>query len=293
MSINRDALEKAGLRFGDWQKRLVFEKKYFQDQSGLATKKARAKILSHQKILIEAVERGPVALGHYLRDELGLTDHAISSPPVPRISLTPSEYQNPPVELERELGEHWENLIQRGPASRPVFWLVCHIDWIEQGRLGTKGFELKNALLASTDTPNREIQTRNFLRRTGGIFVRGNTSVLSDCTLARAWWRYTLAKEVAHASGDRISCEKAHEALHVSRPAWETLVMMSLRRITSLNQPIARSIIVERLVRQLAETGKVTKEQVQQAASALGPLGLRRSLDHTSRENLTAAIGFI
>ena len=68
--------------------------------------------------------------------------------------------------------------------------------------------------------------------------------------------------------------------------------MMSLRRITSLNQPIARSMIVEHLVCQLADTGKVTKEQVQQAATALGPFGLRRSLVHTSRESLEAAMGF-
>ena len=220
-------------------------------------------------------------------------DETIEAPDIPRPRLTSSEYQNPPLELEQELGESWEHLIQRGSACQPVFWLTCHINWVEQGKLGTRGFELKKALLTSAAKPNRETHTRNFLRRTGGIFVRANTSVFSDCTLARAWWRYTLAKEVAHLAGAEVSYQAAHEALHISRPAWETLVGLSLRRITSLNQPKARSTIVENLVRQLADTGKVTKERVQEVAFALGPLGLRRSLDHTARENLTAAIGSV
>lgn len=292
MSINREALDKARSQFSAWQRGLVFEKKRFRNRSAAEAKKARAKILNRQKALRDAVVGGPLELGRYLRHEMGLEPNdKIGAPNIPRASLTPSEYQNPPLELEQELGATWEHLIQRGPASQPVFWLTCHIDWIEQGKLGPRGFDLKNALLVSAAKPNRETHTRNFLRRTGGIFVRANTSVLSDCTLARAWWRYTLAKEVEHVTGSGIAYEAAHEALHVSRPAWETLVMMSLRRITSLNQPMARSIIVEHLVRQLADTGKVTKERVQQAAFALGPLGLRRSLDHTKRANLTTAVG--
>ena len=230
MSISSKALEKARSKFSAWQRGLVFEKKRFRNRSAAETKKARAKILSRQKTLHDAVAGGPSELGRYLRHEMGLEpNETIAAPPIPRASLTSSEYQNPPLELEQELGESWEHVIQRGSASQPVFWLTCHIDWIEQGKFGTRGFELKKALLVSAAKPNRETHTRNFLRRTGGIFVRANTSVLSDCTLARAWWRYTLAKEVAHVAGAEVSYQAAHEALHVSRPAWETLVMLSLQ----------------------------------------------------------------
>ena len=276
---NIDALlDKSGTAFSRWQQEIVFEQKK-HGKPGRRNREILQQVRNRQQKLFSAVDEGRDALAAYLRKVLELrSGDEIEALPFPREQITSGEFLNPPVELEQELGSAWKNLSPR-LASRPLFWLLCHIAWIEQGRFGETGNLLKTAL-TGTDRDG-EKRTRNFLRRTGGIFaIRGNVSVFSDCLMARAWWRWRVAGQAAHAA-DEINRDEAHVALHFNRPAWEELAMLSLRRITVINQPRARAAIVVRMHRRLGEMGKIQKQDVKRVAQEFARLGLRRSFEHT------------
>ena len=240
-------------------------------------------IRERQTELIAAVADGPTELVRYLRTKLRLaSDQKIDAPPFPRPELTPSEYKDPPVQLEEELGTAWKDVLEHRAAlaSSPLFWLLCHIVWIEEGRLGVDGLALEEALLSGTD--EREARIRNFLRRTGGLpHVRGNTSVFSDCPLARAWWRFHLADEVNRTTEGRIEAGAAHWLFHLHRPSWEKLVMLSLKRVTTINQPNARAAIAYHLGERVRTNGRFNQKDVEAIATGLARVSLRRSLDHT------------
>ena len=283
--MDSSILDRAAESFGEWQSRLVFEKKFHKKTSHADRRKIIRAVRERQKELKKAVTNGPQGLGRYLRSQLALgADEEIEAPRLPR-KLTPSEYQQPPLELEEELGRAWQVKIPPRVASMPHFWLLCHIRWIEACRLGDDGPKLSQAFLAGQRRGDiRERETRNFLRRTGGIFVRGNVSVFSDCPLARAWWRYRLAKEVSNVTEGAITQSSAHDVLHRNRQSWETMVMLSLRRITAINQPRARAAIVHYLGVHL--NGRFKKSDVKGVATALARLGLRQSLNNTPLHEL-------
>lgn len=279
--MDRKTLNQAEERFGGWQQGIVFEKKHHKKTKSSDLRKIKGGIRDRQQKLKGAVSEGPDRLDAYLRNQLGLMDsHPINAPTLDR-RLTPQEFVNPPVELEMELGAAWREKITPQQAAMPHFWLLCHINWIEQGKLGDTGSLLKQALLDGRRRGNAlESETRNFLRRTGGIFVRGNTSVLSDCSLSRAWWRHHLSAEVARVTEDEMPQTSAHEVLHRSGPGWETLVMLSLKRITAISQAAARAAIIVYLARH--PDRRFDASGVKYAASTLARFGLRRSLVHPS-----------
>ena len=292
--MNSALLGRAEAPFSEWQQGIVFEaKRYKNRKDGGAS--VRRKVSARQRELEEAVGSGPNGLADYLRDKLGLTPRdPIGAPVFPRAAITAGEYVNPPLQLETELGEAWsaasDGVAPVTPrlASRPAFWLLCHIEWIAQHRFGAGN--LAECFMAAPNRPGAEGRTRNFLRRTGGIFVRGKTSVFSDCTLARAWWRYHLALEVAKATGGSIPAPHAHFVFHANRPAWETLVRLSVRRLVVINEPRARAAIVRELSRRLRDDGRVNPKQVQPLAEAIARLGLRSSLAHVPEEALAHAV---
>jgi len=284
--MNEAILDRAEAPFAAWQRRVIFEKKKYgaRQDKGAAQ---QARVLVRQEKLEAAVAGGPRVLGRYLRAKLEVgVDETIGAPIFPRPRLTPGEYLNPPVLLEAEISGAWADDISPKWGSRPVFWLLCHIEWIEQERLG-RASDLNEALMEGPSSGGIEGRIRNFLRRTGGLpLVRGKTSVFSDCTLARAWWRRRLAEEIQEATDNEVSAATAHRILHASRPAWERLVMLSLRRLTVINHPRARAAIVKELAERLRMYGAIDQQQVLAIAVALARLGLRQSLDHVATDML-------
>lgn len=279
-------VDKCGTAFSSWQSDIVFD----QRKHGKPARHNRAtveKVRDRQEALASEIDKGPRQLGAYLRRVLGLgVGDEIDAPSFPRDRLTPAEFVKPPFELEAELGRTWQNLPPR-LASQPVFWLLCHVAWIEQGCLGDSGHSVRAALMTEgSPAKDSEARTRNLLRRTGGIFVRGNVSVFSDCPMAQAWWRWHLALRVEQFAEGRIGRVEAHETLRANHPAWEELIMLSLRRITVVNHPRARAAVVGRLHRYWVSTGKLTKNQVKELTVHLARLGLRRSFEYTSLDDL-------
>ena len=286
--MKKETVDRAEAPFSAWQREVVFEKKHHRRRADEG-QSVREEVGVRQERLLAAVRGGPNLLGCYLRERLRLEAKTpMRAPALPRPALTVNEYENPPLELEVELGRAWADEITPSQASKPVFWLLAHVEWIEQGRLGAG--DLRDAL-TGTGSLTHEQRTRNLLRRTGGIpHVRGKTSVFSDCTLARAWWRHRLAGDVARVTNGAVSARRAHRTLHASRPSWEQLVMLSLRRLTVINQPRARAAIVREMSERLRMYGKIHKEQVSAMAIAVARLGLRHSLDHLGDDALARVL---
>ena len=262
--------------FSEWQQSLAAR------NNKALTDEARADIEARQRTLLAAVADGPDALASHLRARLGLEAGAeIGAPPLPRTALTPAEFRDPPIGLERELAAAWEGLVEPRRAAQPLFWLLCHVEWIGQGRID----DIEAALtLGGERTTDR--RTRNFLRRTGGLpHVRYNVTALSDCPLARAWWVRRVAAEASRASDGALGVEEAHEALQGHRQVWETLALLSLRRVTAINHPRARAA----LVAAIAEHGLTDDSVVRSVASALARHALTRSPEHVPWSELRAA----
>ncbi len=286
--MNAALLDRVQAPFAKWQQGLVFEKKRYvrrQDQGAFAKEQIRER----QEQLEAAVRDGPLRTACYLRRALEIgKDQDIGAVGFPRAVLTPGEYQDPPLRLEQELGTFWENQVSPREGSRPCFWLLCHIEWIERGILGSA--DLAPYVLAGSGQLSPEQKTRNFLRRTGGIYIRGKTSVFSDCTLARAFWRNRMAQEIHHTTRRDVSASDAHRVLHWSRPAWERLVLVSLRRLTVMNHPRARAAIVRGLGERLQQAGRINHQQVNAMAMELARIGLRYSFGHLPSDILSEAV---
>lgn len=265
--------------FTDWQTGIIFEQKRHGKWEA-APPEVRSRVEREQESLREAVSSGHHALTVYLRHKLSLAPaDDIQALPFPRAELTPGEVRDPPIELECELGEAWRGQLSPALASQPLFWLLCHLAWFEQGRFGTTGVRLSEAFAAGSST--REGQTRNFLRRTGGIpVVRFKVSVFSDCPMARAWWRWRLAGEVERTTKGQISRHDAHRVLQLKQTVWETVILLSLRQVTVINQPGARARLVAEMLDREAKEGDLKKDDVQEIAQVIAREGLRRSFEH-------------
>ena len=237
-----------------------------------------------QKTLAQAMEDGASDLARYLRNELGLLGANLQDvPPLPR-PLAIEEAFQPPVELEKELYDAWSTLVHSGTASQPAFWTRCHIRWLEQRRFADDPNATFSTGVAGKRQSNLDTRTRDLLRHLGGLpHIRGNVSVFSDCPLSRAWWRRRLAVEaVEHAPAGHLTVESAHTALHRSNQVWETLVMLSLRRITVISQPRVRAAIVTHL----ASQDHVQPKDVTAIAQGCARHGLGYSLQHVPWDDL-------
>ncbi len=271
--------------FGEWQVDLIWMKR--QPHMGEdELEKKRAAVGSCQRELHSAVTDGAAATARYLRRVLSLEEQTlVGLPTLPR-RLTPGEYLKPPLELEAEIGDGWcqqpnrANLLTPRNAARPLFWLVCHINWLEQGLLGDEVYSPLmggEAVAGARDDRDRlEKETRNFLRRTGGLpRVRGNVSVLSDCPISRGWWRRRFARSAARHAGRTIDVDVAHRSLHRSQQVWEELVRLGVWRLTVINHDRTRAA----LIAALASGGDWRREQMAAAAQTAAREAIGRSLD--------------
>ena len=264
---------------------------HFSDwQRGLATrgKAISPSVADSQKELLGVVSEGPLAFAAYLRGRLGLTaEDSIDAPALPE-PIDASEYRDPPFDLERTLSESWYGLIRRRDASRPVFWTLAHIRWLEEGQLGN---HIEEALLRgggrdSTD----DSRTRNLLRRVGGLpHVRGKVSVLSDSPISRAWWRGSVASEVADAAADELTLSAAdvHRVLHSHNDAWARLIGDSVHRITVMNQPRARAAVVKLYEGATREGDPIPPLEMQLAARLLSRHSVALAFEQLDWEELT------
>ena len=264
-------------RFSDWQR-------------GLATRgrTISAAVTDRQVELHHLVSEGPLAFASYLRGRLGLIeDDPIDAPALPR-DINADEYRDPPFSLERTLVESWEGIIRRQDASRPLFWALAHVRWLEEGKLGNA---IEETLLRGGGRDSTDDQrTRNLLRRIGGLpHVRGKVSVLSDSPISRSWWRGSVASEIADTAGNDLTLGAAdlHRILHSHNDAWARLVGDSVHRITVMNQPRARAALVSLYEGATREGNPVQPLEMQLAARMLSRNGVSLALELLTWNELT------
>jgi len=202
-----------------------------------------------QRELLWAVKDGKESLANLLKEKLNLRDRKIDGmPSLPR-ELTPGEAFDPPVELELELWKLWQSSVSPSNAIKPIYWNIAYAYWIEDGFLGDDLYKT----LVYRKIKDLEAETRTVLRNLGGLpRARGNVSVLSDCPLARAWWRCQIVHETINDSNEsdkpNLAFDVAHRALH-RNTVWESFVLNSLRRVTVVNDRQLRFAIIEYLTR--------------------------------------------
>ncbi len=278
-------------RFDDWQRSLLWEVKLHRGKPPEEAAALREAVAARQRDLRSAVTSGARATAACLRGVLALGEEPIARVPALPRRLTPNEYRQPPRLLEQEIGESWTEVTVRD-ASRPLYWLLCHVDWLEKGLLGE---DVHAALCAGDhvarardDRGRLEAETRNLLRRTGGLpAIRGNVSVFSDCPPARAWWRHRFAQRaVREQAGGRLDLAAAHQGLHRSQPVWEELVRLGVRRLTVINHERTRAVLVEAL----AHCTDWDRSALARAARNIAREAIVRSLDHVSWRELQALV---
>ena len=215
-----------------WQQWVVIKKKGGGDEE----------LKLRQSELMTAARGGTTILFEYLRGELGVknrSDMLEEEREIPLLvrRLTVDEARYVPVELEQEIVEGLAT-ISAADAARPAFWTAAHIVWAEENLL-EEGWAKK---LVGKDA---DATARNVCRNLGGLpHIRGKTSVLVDCPLARAWWRVRIANLIAEAGLERLGFDDTHRILHRS-PVWEVLTGELVRRLAVMNEPRALAALVD------------------------------------------------
>lgn len=275
-------------RHQKWQADTIFEVKRHKRTPKRELRQLRSQITDRQRELIRSVERGGEALTSYMQSKLGIEDSGpVTVPSLSRI-MTLEEFRNPTFQIEQALTESMAGKVSRSQARHPVFWCICILQWIKAGMLPPNLYE---ALLVGqgqkTEQALLEHQTRNFIRRTGGIdVVRSRISVISDCPVSRAWWRRTIATEAANASNGEIDVDHAHQVLHASDTMWEEFALDALRRLTSASHPRLRAAVICAFPEAKRDDKTTGQPQLRAVARELGRLGSTTSLQHIPWQEL-------
>ena len=282
-------------RFDDWQRSITFDPRKYGADEVERREREQSEIRERQRSFEAVVHGGPASLGSYLREQIGISaDHQIDAPALVR-TPNASEFRDTTLDLEIKMFDAWRTLTPHH-TSQPLYWTLCYIVWLEGDQIDVR---LADALLAKTQGGGRETEienaTRNALRRIGGLpSARGKVSVLSDSTMGRAWWRGFIAAEIAEHSHGELDAAAAHEILHASNQAWETLVGRAVKSLTVINHPAARAAIVCQFAGVTRDNNKIDGHRmdhlVRDAAQALAQYGLTRSLSHVPWRNLRAVV---
>ena len=252
-----------------------------KDDKDAAAHNKRAEPLQDE--LISSVKGGRLALASYMRRKLGLSDgKEIDAPDLPRV-LSPSEYRDPPLALERELCDSLPDLTP-ARAAQPAFWALCHIAWLEAGCFESplEVFFL-GAKVTGKEVGKPDQAVRNLFRRMSGLpHARGKVSVLADCTISCAWWRGRVARLAADESvmvNDPFSTEDAHRVLHAGNDAWARLVGDSVRRVTVVNHSRLHAALIAEYLDAARDKGGLPAKEVQSVVRELATLGTTLCFD--------------
>ena len=269
--------------FRDWQSSLIYQGKRHKSQSEADQAAIQRDTARRQQELAEAIAGGPHAVRRFLCDMASnprVATLLVDLPALPR-PLTEAEMAQTTLHVDREVSgvlDSWG--ITPMLAGESSFWALCHARWIGD-EMFPDGVARVFAGGEKTATDS-EAMTRTFLRRVCGLPVeRGNTSVITDCALSAAWWRFRLASEVSNTlvnEGEALTIAQAHRVLQGS-VVWETFVLNMIRRLASLNAPRARAAVVLALHEHSLRNGgrSVPRELVTGCMQQVAQLGDRFS----------------
>ena len=262
-----------------WRRRMI---------STEALDDAEHDLLARRQDELQAIVRhGEESLARYLQDKMGVGSSSAQTlanavPALPN-PLTTEEMKELPVYAEQRLYGAI-GTISRKEAASSAFWTACHAVWIDQGMFE----DLPTIFLERLQGETVDAQTRNFLRRTGGVDerIRGKVSVLTDCPIARAWWRMNTAHLAAEASEGRLDAIVAHRILHQSA-IWVELCEVSVKRLTAVTSSRACAALLLAMLEKGVEDGSHKKQCTQSALRWLGRRSHSYALDYTPLDILT------
>lgn len=162
-------------------------------------------------------------------------------------AITESSLKEFPASSEQAMYATWEDLTPR-VACRTSFWsnvtlrhlqsgVVREASWLaSNGGKNETGAERIDRALARLKRGKKDAArqvddcVRTVLRRMGGLpFVRGNRSVLVDCSFGRAWWRERLIRRILQRDGVE-SRRRLLGVVRSSQTYWERVVTMIVSR---------------------------------------------------------------
>lgn len=287
------ALSRAAFR--DWQSSLIFQAKRHKNQTDEAKRAIQQATIERQRALVVAIGRGPNAVREFLCAGFEAAEAATLLDKLPSLPapLTEAEMTQTTLQVDREISHVLDDWgITPMLAAESSFWALCHARWIGDGAFPDGVAKV----FAGGDktSSDSEALTRTFLRRACGLPVeRGNTSVITDCPLSAAWWRYRIAIEVSDTlveEGEVLTIAQAHRVLQGS-VVWETFVMNLIRRLASINAPRARAAVVLSLYDHSRQNeGRSTpREIVSSCMQSVAQLGERYSFALVEWERLREA----
>ena len=279
--------------FRDWQSGLIYQGKRHKNRSEADRATIQQETARRQQALAKAIDCGPCAVRDFLCDMASSRAAAVALldelPALPH-PLTEAEMVQTTFHVDKEVSSVLDDWgITPMLAGESSFWALCHARWITD-EMFPDGVARVFAGGEKTES-NTEAMTRTFLRRVCGLPVeRGNTSVITDCALSAAWWRFRLASEVSATlteEGETLTTVQAHRVLQGS-VVWETFVMNLIRKLASLNSPRARAAVVLTLHEHtMRNSGRsVPREFVNSCMQRVAQLGDRFSFVHVDWSRL-------
>ena len=206
-----------------------------------------------QVVFLQAVERN--ALLEYLENvSVGQEFASLGTPLLP-FGLRESEFAKAPVATARAIRSAYRCLSPPEAASVSV-WNVITLHNIQAGRLQAPylavssdritGMDRIRKALSERDEKQIDDCVRTVFRTMGGLHrIRGNVSVISDCTLARYWW----IGRVLEISG--MDEDRAWKALDRH---WREIAQWAMRRLTVIGNPVLMRVLVAHITRHPVDT---------------------------------------
>lgn len=148
-------------------------------------------------------------------------------------ALSENEFKDLPALMEKELFGKWK-AITPAQACRATFWGYMTLRHIKESKISSYylaakggtlpgGLERIDAALRDGGAKGIDDIVRTALRRLSGLpGVRGNRTVYTDCTFARAWWRGHITREICEETP--AAAEKITEILRVNQTYWENFI---------------------------------------------------------------------
>jgi len=199
----------------------------------------------------------------FVRDEVPTTEGV--EIPVYEMTLTESEYKEPPADTENALHQAWSVLTPRFACSAALWGEVTlrHIEanCIQASYLAANGgtpiggLDRIDRALSDGDPKGIDDCVRTILRKLSGLpEARGNRSPYVDCPFGRAWWRDRIAEEVCSSTGE--SRENIVDILRLSQAYWEEIINMLVSRNSIVGYQVVRDTLVKILSEQNANNNK-------------------------------------
>lgn len=244
-------------RVSQWHTDLIYIEESDPQRNSGGTTKMRAETQQRQMQLLDAADASNSDLSSYMQQQLRLDDRDLSAvPDLPRSKghievVTVSELTRLPIVAEERIAT---KLISQGvtrqQAADPAYWTLCHIRWIKDQAFGS---DIRQALMQYKGDENSENLVRAFFRHISGLpRARGNLSVVTDCYVSQAWWRYSTALETSEhlaARGVKCSLKGIHGSLHHYQNAWEDFAQWRLKRVASLCSPSASAAVLHAFIK--------------------------------------------